>query len=123
MYTSRSDATHRGSSMRTDPRIVPELRSMFLNGATPWRLVRHIASRHEGDPNWPNYVGPYFAEAFSVATIAMDRSRKPVDVDGPAPPLLDEDLLRDMVGRAGAWRATPTNTPEPAWFDGLAVSP
>jgi hypothetical protein len=28
-----------------------------------------------------------------------------------------------MVGRASVWRAAPTETLEPTWFDGLAVSP
>jgi hypothetical protein len=109
--------------MRTDPRIVAELRSMFLNGATPWRLVRHIASRHDGDPNCADLVGPYFAEAFAVTMIALDRGPNPVDLDGPAPPQLDEELLRDMVGRAAVWRATPGDAREPTWFDGLKVSP
>jgi hypothetical protein len=105
--------------MRTDPRVVAELRALFLAGATPWRLVRHIASRHDGDPDWAAAVGSYFAEAFSVSTLALDCCRRPVDLDGPPPAHLDAELLRDMVGRMADWR-TPG---DPAWCDGLSVSP
>lgn len=109
--------------MRPDSRIVSELRSMFLNGAAPSRLIRHIASRYEGDPDWSDYVGPYFAEAFSVTTIALDRYPHPVDLDRIDLSDLDGELLRDMVGRLAGWRDKSDVEPGAAWCDGLAVSP
>jgi hypothetical protein len=109
--------------MRVDPRIVTELREMFLNGATPSRLVRHIAVRHEGDQDWPTYVEPYFAEAFSVTTFAMVGHSAEVDLDRTDLSGIDVDLLRDMVGRKAAWRESADHISASAWCDGLTVSP
>jgi hypothetical protein len=108
--------------MPVDPQIVAELRAMFLNGSTPSRLVRYIASRHEGDPDWPTYVESYFTEAFSV-TLLMDHYPTPVELDGIDISDLDGDLLRDMVGRQAAWRESVSHPAGSAWCDGLSVSP
>jgi len=107
--------------MQADPQIVAELRTMFLNGATPSRLVRHIAARHEGD-DWPAYVDAYFAESFSVTTFATNGHTLNVDLDRIESFEFDVDILRDMVGRIGVWRASVDDAPAPAWCDGFSVS-
>ena len=107
--------------MQVDPQIVAELRAMFLNGATPSRLVRYIVSRHEGDQDWATYVESYFTEAFSV-TLLMDRYPTPVDLDQIDLSDLDGEILRDMVGRQVAWRESVSHPSGSAWCDGLSVS-
>jgi hypothetical protein len=103
--------------MATDPRVVAELREMFVAGATPSRLIRHIAGRHDGEP-WPRLVGEYFAQAFSVVTVVADGWPETQDLDDVDPSELDRELLRDMVGRSHLWR--PSNEADaPAWWDGL----
>lgn len=94
--------------MTTDPRVVAELRELFVAGATPSRLIRHIATRHD-EPCWPDLVPHYFAEAFAVAVLAADGW----------PSDLDRELLRDMVGRSHLWRTPEDAESDPAWWDGM----
>jgi hypothetical protein len=108
--------------MHIDPQVVAELRALFLDGATPSRLVRHIATRHEGDPSWPSHVEPYFAEAFAVTTFVMADRPPEADLDRHNLSELDVDILRDMVGRQAGWRHTVAHAPGAAWCDDLSVS-
>ena len=92
--------------MTVDPQLVAELRRMFLEGATPSRLARHV-----GDLECPDRVPAYFQEAFRVAVLGSELHAE----------LADAELLRDMVGRNHLWRQ-PDDL-EPVWWDGLTVSP
>ena len=42
---------------------------MFEGGATPSRLIRHIADRHEGDAGLHSLIQEYFLEAFGVPIV------------------------------------------------------
>jgi hypothetical protein len=106
--------------MHVDPQIVAQLRAMFLDGATPSRLIRHIATRLEGDPTWPTYVEPYFTEAFSVTTFVMDDIPQ-ADLDRTDLSELNVDILRDMVGRKTDWRQAIREVSGPVWCDDRLV--
>lgn len=109
--------------MTVDPRIVAELRAMFLNGATPSRLIRHIADRHETDPEWPSRVDDYFDAAFRVVPFVRPLQgphASSVDVESLDWSDLNGELLRNMVGRRASWK---DEVEGPAWCDGLRVAP
>lgn len=106
--------------MPVDALIVTELRELFLNGATPSRLIRHIASRHEGESSWTQLVEPYFHQAFDVSTFFMEGRPQEVDLDSLDFDSLNKELLRDMVGRSAQWKSAVDD--ESNWSEGLAVA-
>jgi hypothetical protein len=111
--------------MIPDDDVVARLRELFIAGATPSRLIEYIARHHAGDPNWPRYVQPYFATAFSVALLEWENRSPELPIDERMAAYLDTTVLHEMVGRAHLWRQmviTPANGEE-AWLDWLKISP
>jgi hypothetical protein len=52
--------------MSTRLEVVNELRSLFQDGATPSRLIRHIVERHAGERRYHQLIQDYFREAFGI---------------------------------------------------------
>ena len=52
--------------MNTRPEVINELRSLFKEGATPSRLIRHIVERHAGERTFHSLIQAYFHEAFGL---------------------------------------------------------
>ena len=85
--------------------VVRELRSLFEEGATPSRLIRHIVERHEGERNYHALIQAYFLEAFGVPIV---RGLNPVDEYRHADlryAFLNEQLVHDMIRTRDEWDA------------------
>jgi hypothetical protein len=48
--------------MRPDPLVVEELRKLFIAGATPSRLIKHIVARHAHEEKLYTLIQVYFRE-------------------------------------------------------------
>jgi len=55
--------------MITRREVVNEICSLFKDGATPSRLIRHIAERHEGEKSLHSLIQAYFLQAFGVPIV------------------------------------------------------
>jgi len=89
--------------MSTRPEIISELRSLFKEGATPSRLIRHIVERHEGERQFHSLIQAYFLEAFGVPIV---RGLSPTDNYHHADlryAFLNEQLLHEMIERRSEW--------------------
>jgi hypothetical protein len=111
--------------MTPDPDLVDKLRIMFVEGATPTRLIEQISGHHAGDSGWPEYVESYFRSAFSV--ILLDREWHDRSSDGPISEKtaknLNSRILHEMVGLAYLWRDKVASIPNgESWLDGLKLS-
>ncbi len=91
---------------------------MFLRGATPHRLIRHIQESHH-EEDWPRYVQAYFWEAFSVVCLDFEGFSRDKDLNEINPESLNGELLHNLVRRSGHWRADHNSTLESVWCDGL----
>jgi hypothetical protein len=89
--------------MSTRAEVVGELRSLFKEGATPSRLIRHIVERHQGERFFHLLIQEYFMEAFGVPIV---RGLNPIDDFQQADlryAYLNEQLLHEMILRRGEW--------------------
>jgi hypothetical protein len=110
--------------MSTRFEIVEELRSLFKEGATPSRLIRHIAERHEGDSNLHSLIQMYFQEAFAVPIV---RGLNPIDDYHCADlryAFLSEQLLHEMIQNRCLWdRPNGDNSFEtPGWLESVQAN-
>ena len=104
--------------MNTRPEVIGELRTMFKEGATPSRLIRHIVERHENEHRFHLLIQLYFLEAFAVPIV---RGLNPIDDYQHADLRLDflnEQLLHEMVQKRSEWDHGGSET----WLDSLTAT-
>jgi hypothetical protein len=107
--------------MDTRPEVVSELRSLFKEGATPSRLIRHVVERHEGERSLHALIQSYFLEAFGIPIV---RGLNPTD-DYQHTDLhyafLNEQLIHDMVQKRSEWDAgfVAGSSATESWLDPL----
>ncbi len=105
--------------MSTQPDVIQELRAMFKEGATPSRLIKHIADRHEGVARLHGLIQEYFIEAFAVPIV---RGLDPIaDYRFMDPRLayLNEDLVHEIIEKRSEWDRDhdSLNNGEISWLD------
>jgi hypothetical protein len=88
-------------SARAD--VIRELQAMFKEGATPSRLIRHIADRHEGDAGLHALIQEYFLEAFSVPIVRGLNPRDDYRATDQHLAFLNELLLNEIVAKRSEW--------------------
>lgn len=103
--------------MSVRPEVQEELRDLFRQGATPSRLVQHIASRHRGEKLHGLILG-YFWETFGAPVRGLDPTDDFESV-GERYWHLNDDVLREMIQARPMWDSDPR---EPSWLDPLAVT-
>lgn len=89
--------------MNPRPEVVAELRSLFKEGATPSRLLRHIAERHGAARGLHTLIQAYFLEAFGVPIL---RGLNPIDDYQHADlryAFLNEQLVHEIVQKRNEW--------------------
>jgi hypothetical protein len=111
--------------MKTRPEVIEELRTLFKNGATPSRLIRHIAARHDDEERLHFLVQDYFMEAFGIPIV---RGLDPTDDYQPSDfrhAFLSEQLLHQMIEKLSEWhtRADGSTKDDEPWFTGLVATP
>ncbi len=109
--------------MSPRPDVVSELRSLFKEGATPSRLIRHIVERHEGERSYQALIQAYFREAFGIPIV---RGLNPTDDYQHADlryAFLNEQLVHDMLQKRGEWDVGPGAELSRAesWLDSLSA--
>jgi|SRR5579872_1681526 len=110
--------------MNTRTEIINELRSLFKDGATPSRLIRHIVERHEGERSLHALIQSYFLEAFGIPIV---RGLNPTD-DFQHTDLhysfLNEQLIHDMVQKRSEWDAgfVAGSSETESWLDSLKAA-
>jgi hypothetical protein len=110
--------------METRPEVIDELRLLFQNGATPSRLIRHVAERHPAEPALHALIQEYFREAFAVPLV---RGLKPHDEYESVDlryAFLNEQLVHEMIEKRPEWDRGPAgaaNGRQP-WLDSLVAT-
>lgn len=108
--------------MSTRPEVISELRSLFKEGATPSRLIRHVVERHEGERGHHALIQAYFLETFGVPIV---RGLSPIDDFQHADlryAFLNEQLLHEMIQRRRVWDTDVIGASEAGgWLDTLAA--
>lgn len=112
------------SEALTRPEVVCELRSLFKEGATPSRLIRHIAERHSGEARLHLLTHLYFQEAFGIPIV---RDLNPIDAYQQADlryAFLNEQLIQEMVQKREEWDAANglASGERASWLDTLTAS-
>lgn len=110
--------------MNLHPEIIRELRTLFKDGATPSRLIRHIVERHEGERSYHALIQAYFFEAFGVP---MVRGLSPTDDYQHADlryAFLNEQLLHEMIQKRSEWENRDEKGTNGAgtWLDSLRAN-
>jgi hypothetical protein len=106
------------------PQVVKELQELFKAGATPSRLLLHIASRHGPEDRWRTLVQDYFLEAFAIPfpRVMNERERySQIDLNNY---LLNTRLLHQMVQTRLQWDrgiSSPHEAPG-SWLDCLVAT-
>jgi hypothetical protein len=105
--------------MSIRPEVQEELRQLFRHGATPSRLIQHLAARHRGDDHLHYLIQVYFLETFGVPIVrSLDPQDNYRDV-GMKYHFLNNDVLYEMLQAKGTWNQDAT---EPSWFDPLKAT-
>jgi len=106
--------------MSTRPEVINELRSLFKDGATPSRLIRHIVGRHAGERTIHSLIQAYFHEAFGIPIV---RGLTPVDDYRHADlryAFLNEQLVHEMTQSRSEWDKGAAGTSGVgSWLDSL----
>jgi hypothetical protein len=110
--------------MRTDPRVVAELQSMFREGNTPSSLIKHIVARHQDEPNVFPLIQSYFRAAFAVPLVRV--SNRPEDYCHSDLRLahLNIHLLHEMIQHRAEWdqERWPTTGDGLSWLDSVVAT-
>jgi len=109
--------------MTVNPTVIEELREMFRSGATPSRLVQHIAERHPEEERLHFLVQDYFREAFGVDIVRGVSLFDPANCPSLRYAWWNNDLLAEMVEKQAIWNCD-ANRAEGAfspWFAGLTA--
>ena len=108
--------------MPTDPRITAELRSMFREGSTPSRLIKHLLDHH-GREGFFSLLQTYFREAFAVPLVRA--SNRPEDYGGSDLRFahLNVHLLHAMIQHRAEWDNAYCEGDRPVcWLDSLVAA-
>jgi len=110
--------------MNPRPEVIRELRTLFKEGATPSRLLRHIAERHEREGNLHSLIQSYFRDAFGIPIV---RGLNPSDDYHGADlryAFLNEKLVNEIIQRRSVWDNTGDITPggTSSWLDEVKAS-
>src|SRR4051812_19487255 len=89
-----------------DESLVRELRQMFLDGATPSRLMRHVADRHGEDDRLHFVIQDYFHEAFGIALLRLVTSDEDYSPD-PRHAHFNRNVIPEMIEHLGDWNTEP----------------
>ena len=112
--------------MNTDPNIVAELRNLFLDGATPSRLMQHILQRHPVESKAEKYrlIQDYFAAAFRVPHVRNLRRENSYSGENLQYAFLNEGLLHDILARQSQWNQgrQADHLRQPSWLDTLTAT-
>jgi hypothetical protein len=109
--------------MNTRPEVINELRSLFKDGATPSRLIRHIVDRHAGERTYHSLIQACFREAFGIPIV---RGLNPIDDYQHADlryAFLNEQLVHEMIQRRSEWDSggAAGTREDGAWLDSLTA--
>jgi hypothetical protein len=108
--------------MRLDPHVVEELRALFMEGATPSRLIKHIIARHEDEEALYPMIQHYFREAFLTPLLQVSPELMLNESQGLNLAFLNVNLLHLMSLTQHEWnRETPPTQEGTRWFDGVSV--
>jgi hypothetical protein len=101
-----------------DSELICELRRLFLDGATPSRLMRLIADR-AGDSDRLHFtISDYFEEAFGVPLVRYVDSDENYSPD-PRHAHFNRDLFPEIIEHLGDWEAQP---PAGSWLERAEVN-
>jgi hypothetical protein len=98
-------------------KLVKELRRLFLDGATPSRLMQHIAKHHPDDPRLRHVIADYFSEAFDIPllrNVVSDEDYSPNKRHGH----FNRDVVPEIIQRIGGWNKANL---EGTWLEGLSI--
>lgn len=97
--------------------VVADVKQLFVEGATPSRLMQCIAAAHPDDPRLHLLIMDYFREAFQVPLL-----RNVIPGADYSPDLrhahYNRDVVPDLVHRSQGWQ---TGNLTGSWLDGVAV--
>jgi hypothetical protein len=110
--------------MTANPGVVNELRAMFRKGATPSRLIQHIAEHHGKEEDWAGLVGEYFWKAFSVPLVRVADSREECSCEDLHLAYLNVHLIHQMIENRSEWDrdAKGAAIHEPSWMNSLVAT-
>jgi hypothetical protein len=100
-----------------DKNLVNELRQMFIDGATPSRLMHHIANQHPDDPRLHFIISDYFREAFSIPLLRNVVSREDYSPNSRHAHY-NRDVVPEIVQRMGDWNTADLKG---SWLVGVSV--
>jgi hypothetical protein len=89
--------------MRCDPQVIEELRSLFIGGATPSRLIKHIVAHHTGEGKLYTLIQFYFKEAFLTPLIQVSPEMLLDDTQGLRLSFLNVNLIHQMLLTRSEW--------------------
>jgi hypothetical protein len=102
--------------MTPEHAVIAELRSLFRQGATPSRLVRHVVEHHGRGPDTDRLIRAYFREAFGVPMLRASATLLDLPPEQlPFAPVTAR-YVHEMVEHRGEWDA------ESGWMDTLSAT-
>ncbi len=108
--------------MPPDPQVVEELRTLFLAGATPSRLIKHIISRHATVDKLYSLIQLYFREAFLTPLLRVSPELMLIDPQGMDLAFLNVNLIHQMLLNQHEWDTEHSpDTRETNWLDGIQL--
>jgi hypothetical protein len=108
--------------MRPDPQVIEELRTLFIEGSTPSRLIQHIVARHENEKKLYTLIQLYFREAFLTPLLHVNPEVMLNDPGGLGLAFLNVNLVHQMLLARSEWDKERSSTSLPAdWLGGFQV--
>jgi hypothetical protein len=101
-----------------DENLIRQLRQMFLDGATPSRLMRHVADHHGEDERLHFVIKDYFEEAFGIGLLRYVASDEDYSPD-PRHAHFNRDVVPEIVEHLRDWNPEPTAG---SWLERASVS-
>ena len=102
------------------PEVVVELRAMLKGGATPSRLIRHIAECHPATTGRHTLIQLYFQEAFGVPIV---RGLNPIDDyrrDDLRHGFLNDQIIPQIIEHRTEWLTSEEAAG--TWLENLKAS-
>jgi hypothetical protein len=102
-----------------DEDLIRELRQLFLDGATPSYLIRHVADRLGESDRLHFAISDYFREAFGVPLVRNVVSNEDYSPD-PRHSHFTRDVVPEIIERLGEWNTEPVAG---LWLERASVAP